>query len=471
MVRGAAMHTFPSFLRLEGRPVLVIGGGENAARKIRLLLKAQAAVTVIAPQVNPEIAGLAAAGRIAHRAILFSPALLDDARLVISAAGDALDEAVAKAAQDRGVLVNVVDRPDLSDFLVPAIVERGDITIGIASNGTAPLLLSRIRTQIEALLPARLGDLAALAGEFRSAVARVIGDARQRKTFWERVFDGPVAAKSLSGDKAGARLAMMAALNTAQVLSEGVVHIVGAGPGDPDLLTIAAQRALSQADIVLHDDLVAPAILDRVRRDAERVSVGKRKGRHAFSQAEINALMAEQAAMGRRVVRLKAGDPFVFGRGGEEVEYLKARGITVNVIPGITAALGCAAAAGIPLTHRDLSHGVTLVSGHLKDDEDALYWAGRAKFGETVVVYMGRSQAAAIRDRLLQAGVAASMPVALIENGTRPDQTVTAGSLKQLPLLAQQHGTGPVLLVIGKVAARAQAGIAIPHAHPQRRRA
>lgn len=461
------MQTFPSFLVLKDRPVLVLGGGENAARKIRLLLKAEAAVTVAAPAINDEIAGHVAAGHVRHRAVSFSPALLDGMRIAIGAAEDeAQNLALVESARSGGIFVNVVDRADLSDFLVPAIVERGDITIGIASNGTAPLLLGRIRAQIEALLPSRLGDLAALAGEFRNSVARVIGEPGQRKRFWERVFDGAIAQKALTGDLSGARSALLAQLNMPQAGIEGSVALVGAGPGDPDLLTLKAQQAMSQADVVLYDDLVAPAVLDRVRRDAERIAVGKRKGRHRLGQAQINALMAELAGQGKRVVRLKAGDPFIFGRGGEEMEYLQARGIAVQVVPGITAALGCAAAAGIPLTHRDLSHGVTLVSGHLKDNEDALAWAERARAGETVVVYMGLSQAADIRDRLLRAGVSPALPVALIENGTRPDQQVSAGSLQALPALAARHGNGPVLLVIGAVAATARIS-----ALPQQRRA
>jgi uroporphyrin-III C-methyltransferase/precorrin-2 dehydrogenase/sirohydrochlorin ferrochelatase len=460
------MHSFPGFLNLQGHAVLVTGGGETAARKIRLLRKAGARVQVAAPSLTAEIAALVAEGAVVHVAAAFSPALLEGMRLVIAAGGDGSDEAVAEAARQRGTLVNVVDRADLSDFTVPAIIERGDITIGISSNGTAPLLLGRIRAQIEALLPARLGDLAALAGEFRGTVARVIREAAPRKRFWERVFDGAVAAKVLAGDRSGARSALMAELNAVQDRVGGHVQLVGAGPGDPDLLTIAAQRALMDADIVLYDALVAPEILDRVRRDAERIAVGKRKGHHGIGQDEINAQLAAHAALGKRVVRLKAGDPFVFGRGGEEIDYLRARGISVSVIPGITAALGCAAAAGIPLTHRDLSHGISLVSGQLKDGEAALQWAARAAQGETIVVYMGLSQATGIRDRLLDAGVAPSLPVALIENGTRRDQQVSTGQLYALPALAAQHGSGPVLLVIGRVAAYAQATV-----QQQRRRA
>jgi uroporphyrin-III C-methyltransferase/precorrin-2 dehydrogenase/sirohydrochlorin ferrochelatase len=449
------MHSFPGFLNLQDRLVLVAGGGEHAARKIRLLRKAGARIRVVAPDLNPEIFLLVAEGGAEQRAE-FSADVLDGVRLVISAYGDARDEDVALAAQQRGLLVNVVDRADLSDFTVPAIVERGDITIGISSNGTAPLLLGRIRAQIEALLPAKLGDVAALAGEFRGTVARVIKDAAQRKRFWQRVFDGPVAVKALTGDRAGARAALMGALNSQQDELQGQVLLVGAGPGDPDLLTIAAQRALMDADIVFYDALVSPDILDRVRRDAERVSVGKRKGRHSIGQDEINAQLAAHAALGRKVVRLKAGDPFIFGRGGEEMDYLQDRSIAVSVIPGITAALGCAAAAGIPLTHRELSHGISLVSGQLKDGADSFAWAARAAAGETVVVYMGLSQAAHIRDRLIAAGASAALPVALIENGTRASQQVSAGSLHALPALAARHGGGPVLLIIGKVAAYAR---------------
>lgn len=464
------MHSFPGFLNLRDRLVLVAGGGENAARKIRLLRKAGARIRVVAPDLNPEILSLVADGAAEHRTE-FAAESFDGVRLMISAYGDARDEAVAQAAQQRGLLVNVVDRADLSDFTVPAIVERGDITIGISSNGTAPLLLGRIRAQIEALLPARLGDLAALAGEFRGMVARVIHEPALRKRFWQRIFDGPAAAKALAGDRSGARATLMSALNSPQDELQGHVALVGAGPGDPDLLTIAAQRALMDADIVLYDALVSSEILDRVRRDAERVCVGKRKGRHSIGQDEINVLLAAHATAGKRVVRLKAGDPFIFGRGGEEMDYLKQRGIAVSVIPGITAALGCAAAAGIPLTHRDLSHGLSLVSGQLKDGEDSFAWAGRAAVGETVVVYMGLSQAVHIRDRLIAAGVSPALPVALIENGTRADQQVSTGALTTLPALAAQHGPnesmgGPVLLIIGRVAAYAKSTLA-----PQRRTA
>ncbi len=449
------MSSFPISLDLRQRPVLLVGGGEDAARKIRLLRQAQARVTLLAPALNAELAALVHEGAVDHRAELFSPAALDGFVIVI-AADPSVNEAVSRAARARGLLVNVVDRADLSDFTVPAIVRRGDITIGIATDGAAPMLASRIRAQIEALLPSRLGDLARLAGDFRSNAARLLPDAESRRRFWRRIFDGPAAAQVLEGRLATARETMLRELNRSQDQAIGIVHIVGAGPGDPDLLTIAAQRALGAADVIFYDDLVAPALLDRARRDAERVAVGKRKGSHRIDQAGINDLLLQAAQAGRRVVRLKAGDPYIFGRGGEEVDHLAAHGIEAVVVPGITAALGCAAAAGIPLTHRDLSSALTLVTGHAKGGNAALGWAARLHAGETLVVYMGLSQAGAIRDALLRHGVAPDLPVALIENGSRPDQIVSQGAIADLPKLAARHGDGPTLLVLGAVAARAR---------------
>ncbi|MBX3454891.1 siroheme synthase CysG [Ferrovibrio sp.] len=454
------MSFFPAFIDFRSRPVLLVGGGEQAARKLRLLLKSEAAVTLVAADAVAEIEGHAQAGTICWRREAFRPEHMDNVRFAIVAAEEpGLAEAAAVAARVRGVLINVVDRADLSDFTVPAIVERGDITIGIASHGAAPMLASRIRLQIEAMLPARLGDLAKLAGDFRFAVKRVLPDADSRRRFWRRVFDGPAAQQALAGDGAAARETMLRQLNGAQQAAEGVVHLVGAGPGDPDLLTIAAQQALLNADVIFHDDLVAPALLERARRDADRVPVGKRMGRHSMKQDDINALLLQAAREGKRVVRLKAGDPFVFGRGGEEADYLQAHGISVTVVPGITAALGCAAAAGIPLTHRDLSSSLTLVTGHNKPGSEAgeLDWTQRVGPGHTVAVYMGLSQAESIRQRLLGRGVSPALPVALIENGSRPDQVVSVGALAELPAMALRHGDGPTLLIIGEVAAKARA--------------
>lgn len=459
------MSYFPAFMDFRSRPVLLVGGGETAARKLRLLLKAEAAVSVVAAEAVAEIAGLAEAGAIAWQRAAFRPSHLDGFRFAIIASETADEaEVAAAAARQRGVLINVVDRADLSDFTVPAIVERGDITIGIASHGAAPMLASRIRGQIEALLPARLGDLAKLAGDFRGAVKRMLPEADQRRRFWRRVFDGLAAQQALAGEVSAARETMLRQLNSAQQAEAGIVSLVGAGPGDPDLLTIAAQRALGDADVIFHDDLVAPALLDRARRDAERVPVGKRMGRHSMPQDKINALLLQAARDGKRVVRLKAGDPFVFGRGGEEADYLQAHGISVAVVPGITAALGCAAAAGIPLTHRDLSSSLTLVTGHNKPGAEAseLDWTLRVGSGHTVAVYMGLSQAESIRQRLLARGVPPTLPVALIENGTRPDQVVSVGSVAELPAMAARHGDGPTLLIIGDVAAKARATEAAP---------
>lgn len=457
------MAAFPAFFEFSARPLLVIGGGEAAARKVRLLLQAEAAVTVLAEELNDELAGLLRAGLIQQLTPPASAGKIQGFRFVVVAVESGDAGALAHMARGAGAFVNVVDQPGLSDFTMPAIVRRGDIVVGIGSGGTAPLLASRIRAEIEALLPPRLGELARLAGSFRGQVARLLPDADARRRFWQRLLDGPVAAQSLAGDEAGAREGILRLLNRPQEAAQGVVYLVGAGPGDPDLLTLAAQRALARADVIFHDDLVAPAILDRARRDATRISVGKRHGTTRISQDDINRLLLQAAQDGKLVVRLKSGDPFVFGRGGEEAEYLGGHGIAVVAVPGITAALGCAAAAGISLTHREAASALTLVTGHLQDGgADAGHWTARLGGGETVVVYMGLRQAPEITANLLSRGTRPDLPVAIIENGTRPDQQVSAGMLRSLPDLARRHGDGPALLVLGAVAAHARITLPAP---------
>ncbi|MCG8356880.1 MAG: siroheme synthase CysG [Kiloniellales bacterium] len=457
------MRYFPAFLNLAGRPCLVVGGGETAARKVRLLRKADAQVRLVAPDVTEELRGLADDGSLTWLRRPFAASDLAGVALVIAASDiEALDVTVSKAAQAAGVPVNVVDRPALSSFTVPAIVDRDPFVVGISSGGTAPVLARKVRAGIEALLPARLGRLARFAERFRFAVQAQMPEAGARRRFWERFFDSPVAARVLEGDETGASDRMLAWVNGAARPAEcGVVHIVGAGPGDPDLLTLKALRLIQQADVILYDRLVGPDILDYARRDAERIDVGKRKGRHALPQARINALLAERAGRGERVVRLKGGDPLVFGRGGEEQAYLQARGIAVEIVPGITAALGCAAAAGIPLTQRGLAQSVTFATGHGAQadgtaGEPDLDWAGLAQGGQTLVVYMGVSTAGAIARRLIEHGASPSLPLAVIEKGTRSDQKVVRGRLENLEgLIASAGITGPALLVIGEVAREA----------------
>lgn len=446
------MSYFPLFFDLSHRPALVVGGGELAARKVRLLRKSGARITVVAPRLGAELSGLAAAGDVAHRRRGFVAGDVGGQKIVIAATGiDAVDTRVSEAARQAGIPVNAVDRRDLSDFIVPAIVDRDPVVVAISSSGAAPVLARRLRERIEAMLPSRLGDLARFAEQFRSTVAALV-PAPARRRFWERFFQGPIASQILAGGERRAREAMLGLVNAPARGESGSVAIVGAGPGDPDLLTLRALRLLQDADVIVHDRLVGPGVLELARRDAERIFVGKAPGNHSLNQDGINALIAARARAGQRVVRLKGGDPFIFGRGGEEVEYLRDRGIAVEVVPGITAALGCAAAAGLPLTHRDLAQSVTFVTAHARDGEPQLDWRALATPHHTIVVYMGVATADRLAARLLAQGLAGTTPVAIVENGTLPAQRVVTGTLDGLGRLAAERGVeAPATLVIGEV--------------------
>lgn len=465
------MKYFPTFLRLSGEACLIVGAGETALRKLRLLRKAGAVVTVVTDgakpdEIAPELLELEAAGDIRLMRRTFEASDVTGRVIVISATEEpARDEEVAAAARNAGRPVNVVDRPDLSDFITPAIVDRDPITIAISSAGTAPVLARRLRAQIEAMLPARLGALASFADSFRRAVKANIGDGRARLRFWERFFDGPVAASVIAGEETTAREKMLTLVNASSERQKphGRVAIVGAGPGDPDLLTLKAMRALQQADVVVYDKLVGPEILDYARRDAERIYVGKTKGHHTRSQDEINGILVEEALSGKRVVRLKGGDPFIFGRGGEEQDYLAQHGIDVEIVPGITAAAGCAAASGIPLTHREHAQAVTFVTGHAKDGEPDLDWAALAGLKQTLVIYMGVSTIARSCARLIEHGLDPHTPAAVIENGTLPEQKTVTGSLNDLAALVAANGIkGPGLFIVGDVVSAANGALAIP---------
>ncbi len=449
------MNYFPAFFDLRERRALIVGGGEIAARRLRLLLKAGAKVTVVAPRTVEEIETAISDGTVVAIRRGFVAGDITGHTVVFSATGrEDVDERVAEAARTAGVPVNVTDRAELSSFIVPAIVERDPVVIGISTGGAAPVLASRVRESIERLLPARLGRLAEFASSFRRGVRSKLPQAANRFRFWDHFFDGPIAAQLLAGDEPGAHERMLTLVNGRAVTEapKGSVAIVGAGPGDPDLLTLRALRLIQRAEVVIYDNLVSSAVLDLVRRDAERIYVGKSKGNHSKTQDEINALIAEHALYGHRVIRLKGGDPFIFGRGGEEVEYLRQRGIRAELVPGITAALGCAAAVGIPLTHRDHAHAVTLATGQGKDDETELDWATLAKLKQTLAIYMGVGKAGYIASRLIGHGLDPATPVAVIENGTLPSQRAVYGRLSGLGLLVRQSGiTGPALIVIGTV--------------------
>lgn len=454
------MDYLPVFLRLHGRPVMVVGGGRIAARKIDLLLRTGARITVVAPELREELRELAAKGELQHIHAPFLPSHVNGAVAIVAATGvKEVNAAVSAAAQERGIPVNVVDDPAVSTFIFPAIVDRSPILIAISSGGQAPVLARRIREQMEALLPARLGALARFMGDRRETVKRVLRTVA-RRSFWERIVGGVVGARVFAGDEAGAGREFERELRTTSLTRSaatggrglGECYLIGAGPGDPDLLTLRALQLLQQADVILYDRLVPAAVLDRARRDAERVFVGKQPGNHT-AQERINELLVHYARLGLRVARLKGGDPFIFGRGGEEIEVLAAHGIPYLVVPGITAAVGAAAAANIPLTHRKLAQSVTFVTGHVLDDE-ALDWHSLAGAHQTVVFYMGVGHLAQIVAKLRAAGIAADHPAAVVERATLPEQRTLRGTLETIAGIAQRANVGPpALLIVGEVAA------------------
>ncbi len=450
------MHHFPIFLRLAGQPVLVVGGGEIAARKVELLLRAEAAVTLVSPGLCQALSRRAGAGEIKHLLEEFQPEHLDGMRLAIAATNrHSVNAWVAHQAETRNIPVNVVDDRELSRFIMPAIVDRSPVIIAVSSGGDAPVLTRRLREKFETLLPESLGTLARLAGELRATVKRRLTDPAARRRFWESFFDGPLAADIMSGRATELHGLVGQALSRA-ALSEksiGEVSLVGAGPGDPGLLTLRGLRALQNADVILHDRLVSNDVLEMARRDAERIYVGKRAGEAALTQEQINDTMIALAQAGKRVCRLKGGDPFVFGRGGEELEALARNGIPFEVVPGITAAIGCAAYAGIPLTHRDHAQALIIVTGHTREDlHSAIDWAALARPNQTVVFYMGLGTLEACTSRLIAAGAPADRAAALIEDGTRPEQRVITGTLATLVRQAAAAGVqAPALLIVGEV--------------------
>ena len=454
-----SMKYLPLFTDLREQTTVVIGGGETAAQKLRLLLRAQAKPLVFAVSPNKEIKDMEHAGLIRLRHSAFDTAQLIGCSLVLIAdTEEPRAVEIAAAARQAGIPVNVVDKPELSSVIMPGIIDRDPVLIAIGSSGQAPVLVRRLREKIETLLPARLGDLASFAGRYRQAVASAIREPQNRLRFWERFFDGPIAGTVLSGRNADATDAMLHLVNLdTQKPQVGSVALVGAGPGDPDLLTLRAFRTLQDADVVLHDALIDNRMLDYIRRDARRILVGKRKGQHSHSQDAINQLLLDEAQKGNRVVRLKGGDPFVFGRGGEEMSFLRAKGIEVEIVPGITAAAGAAAVAGIPLTHRGLASAVTFITGHDQGATSDLDWAALATGGQTLALYMGVSTTREISEKLIAHGMAPSMPVAVIENATLLNQRVLRSRLNQLvKTCAVENVQAPALILIGEVTSLAQ---------------
>ncbi len=456
----AAVADFPVFLNLAGRRVLVVGGGPVAARKVDALLAADSQVTVIAPRLGRALLRLLASGRIRHDDRAFEPAQLRECVYVVAATDDpATNASVAAAATAARVLVNVVDDGARSSAILPAVVRRGRVTVAIGTGGAAPALASRLRAAIEAVLDASWAGAAALAAAYRERIRYRFPDLRLRRRVYDWMLDGPVA-RALRANRRGEAAGLLdRAINdpSAAFAAGGSVALVGAGPGDPGLLTLNALRQLQSADVILHDHLVPAAVLALARRDAERIPVGKQAGGHHTAQEEINGLLVRLARGGRRVVRLKGGDPFVFGRGGEEIEHLRANHVDYEVVPGVTAALGCAAYAGIPLTHRELSHSVELVAAHASEASPEVDWGRLARANHTLVFYMGVANAPRVQARLLAAGRDADTPVAVIENGTTPSQRVVTGTLGRLGALIDSEAIrSPALLVVGEVAAKAE---------------
>ena len=443
------MDYLPLFAELKQRPVLVIGGGEIAERKIKFLLRAQAQVQVVAETLSPALADLAARQALSWRATEFSDSLVDDVFLVIAATEDeALNQRVFAAANARYRLVNVVDNQALCSFVFPSIVDRSPLLVAISSSGKAPVLSRILREKIEALLPTNLGRLAESASYWRNHLKTRLTTTEARRRFWERVFTGRFASLMVAGNSAEAEKALQDELDKPE-RETGEIILVGAGPGDAGLLTLKGLQQIQQADVVVYDRLVSDDIMNLVRRDADRVFVGKRAGYHCVPQEEINQILLREAQKGKRVVRLKGGDPFIFGRGGEELETLCNAGIPFSVVPGITAASGCSAYSGIPLTHRDYAQSVRLITGHLKTGGE-LDWENLAAEKQTLVFYMGLNQAATIQQKLIEHGMPGEMPVAIVENGTAVTQRVIDGTLTQLGELAQQMNS-PSLIIIGRV--------------------
>jgi uroporphyrin-III C-methyltransferase/precorrin-2 dehydrogenase/sirohydrochlorin ferrochelatase len=449
------MNYFPVFFDLKSLKVLIVGGGEVALRKLALLERAGASITVVAPKALPDFEARAAAGKIGLALREFVPEDLDGARLVIVATSRrAVNRWIANLSEARAIPVNVVDDREASRFIVPAIIDRNPVLVAVATEGTSPVLARRLRERLEAMIPKRIGELALWLRALRHTARRRLRDTDARRRYFETIVDGAAARRFTEGDVHGAqRIAQQLLAGSAgSAPAAGEVTLVGAGPGDPELLTLKALRALQDADVILHDRLVPDAILDMGRRDAARICVGKAAGGIGSTQQQINALLIEHARQGKRVVRLKGGDPFIFGRGGEELEALSQARISFSVIPGVTAAAGCAAYAGIPLTHRDYAHSVTFVAGHGDADGREPDWRTLAKTGTTTVFYMGLSRVQHIAARLVEHGAADTLPAAVIAHGTLENQRVVTGTLATIAALAAQADLqSPALIVVGEV--------------------
>ncbi|MED5509990.1 MAG: siroheme synthase CysG [Pseudomonadota bacterium] len=449
------MDFLPIFLDLKQQPCLVVGGGEIAARKAGLLVEAQATVTIVAPALSASTQKLVDNQQVHWLEARFDASQLSQERLVIAATDDAsVNEAVYEAAKARNILVNVADSPDHCDFILASILDRSPIVVAVSSGGDSPVLARNLRARLETLIPPSYSKLGDLVGRYRDKVKQKFENVSQRRRFWESVLEGPVADHIMAGREALAEKTLLEKLQDPdnKDLGRGEVYLVGAGPGDPDLLTFKALRLMQQADVVFYDRLVSKEILALVRKEAELIYVGKQRAWHAVRQEEINDLLLQHAKQGKRVLRLKGGDPFIFGRGGEEIETLADEKIPFQVVPGITAASGCASYAGIPLTHRDYAQSCVFVTGQLKQGELDLNWEALVQPRQTVVVYMGLAGLPELSRQLQAHGMAADKPAALVQQGTTENQKVWISTINELPVIAErEQPVAPTLVIIGEV--------------------
>jgi len=448
------MEHLPIFINLKQKPVLVVGGGDIALRKINLLLKAQASVNCLSPLFCDGIASLSADKSVNLIQKSFEPDDIKNYSIIIASTDDSLvNSSISELAKKANIPVNVVDSPELSSFIMPSIVDRSPVIIAVSSAGKAPVLARIIRAKLETVIPSAYGLLAEIAGEYRQKVKNRFSNIKDRRAFWESAFSGVIAEKVFSGRINEARGDIEEQLENSVEIDLGEVYLVGAGPGDPDLLTFKALRLIQQADVVLYDRLVSKGVMELVRRDSELIYVGKKGGSdESTRQEDINEQLVKLAKSGKRVCRLKGGDPFIFGRGGEEIESLSEHGIPFQVVPGITAASGCSSYAGIPLTHRDYSQSCRFVTAHLKNGTTNLPWEEFVIDQQTIVFYMALSGANYICQKLMEHGMDKNMPIAIIEKGTMPEQKVYISSLTKLPdLLAKENIHAPTLMIVGEV--------------------
>jgi uroporphyrin-III C-methyltransferase/precorrin-2 dehydrogenase/sirohydrochlorin ferrochelatase len=448
------MRFLPIFMNIRDQLCLVVGGGQVAARKVYLVNRAGGKVRLVSPDLCDELARWAAAGDLEHIKRDFQPEDINGAKLVIAATDNSdVNQAVSELAGDRGIPVNVVDNPELGSFIMPSIIDRTPVQIAISTGGASPVLARLLRARLETFIPSAYGRLATLLERFRGKVKARFPGTDEIRRFWEGVVEGPIADMLIAGKDQEAEAALEQAIQSAQIPEHhGEVYLVGAGPGDPDLLTFRALRLMQQADVVVYDRLVSAPILDLVRRDAEFIYAGKERDKHTLPQESINALLVRVAKEGKKVLRLKGGDPFIFGRGGEEIETLMEEGIPFQVVPGITAAAGCSSYAGIPLTHRDYVQSCMFVTGHLKDGTTDLNWDVIAQPNQTVVFYMGLHTVGPLCENLIKHGLDKNTPAALVEQGTTQNQRVHIGNLSTLAdIVVEKKVKPPTLIIVGEV--------------------